>query len=58
MRPHVSIFKTSIECTVKKMSLFGVFMVHIFPHSNLIRTLTEQISEFGPNTGKYVPEKL
>ena len=36
-------------CTVRRVSVFGVFLVLIFPHFDWILT---------PNTGKYGPEKL
>ena len=44
--------------TVSKVSLFGVFLVCIFPHLNWIRRLAEKISVFSANAGKYGPEKL
>ena len=34
------------------MSVFGVFLVRIFPHSDWIRTDTEYLSVFSPNCGK------
>ena len=40
------------------MSVFGVILVRIFPHSDWIQKDTEYLSVFSPNTGKYVPEKL
>ena len=41
-----------------KKSVFGVFLVFIFPHSDWIRRDTEYIFVFNPNAGKYRPEKL
>ena len=41
-----------------KVSVSGVFLVHIFPHSELIRRNTEYLSVFNPHAGKYGPEKL
>ena len=43
-------------CSLRKMSVFGVILVHIFPHSNWIRGDTECLSVFSPNAGKYGPE--
>ena len=42
------------------MSIFGVFLVHIFPHSNIQTEWGEIlcISAFSPNGVKYGPEKL
>ena len=40
------------------MSLFGFFLVLIFPYSVWIRIFTLQISVFSPNVGKYGPEKF
>ena len=40
------------------MSVFGVFLVRILPHSELIRRDTLYLSVFNPNTWKYGPEKL
>ena len=39
------------------MSKYGVFLVHIFPHSDCIRRDTSYLSVFNPNAGKYGPEK-
>ena len=38
------------------MSVFGVFLVHIFPHLNWIRRDTEYLSVFSSNAGKNRPE--
>ena len=38
------------------MSVFGVFLVRIFPHSDW-RKDTEYLSVFSSNAGKYGPEK-
>ena len=43
---------TLVIVTGWKVSVFGVFLVHIFPHSDWIRRI------FSPNAGKYGPEKL
>ena len=40
------------------MSVFGVIMVRIFPHSYWIRRDIAYLSVFGQNAGKYGPEKL
>ena len=44
--------------TAWKVSVVGVFLVYIFPHSNGIRRFTDKISVFVPNAGKFKPEKL
>ena len=44
--------------TLRKVSIFGVFLIRIFPHLDWIRRLAEQIFVFNPNVGKYRPEKL
>ena len=41
-----------------QVSIFGVFLVRIFPHSDGIRRDTEYLSVFSPNAGKCGPEKL
>ena len=50
----------SIHCfyTARKVSVCGVFLVSIFPHSDWIRRDTEYLSVFSPNVRKYGPEKL
>ena len=40
------------------MSIFGIFLLRIFLHSDWIQSDTEYLSVFSPNTGKYGPEKL
>ena len=40
------------------MSIFGVFLLHIFPHFDWIRRDTEYFSAFSPNVGRYRPETL
>ena len=40
------------------MSVFGFFLVRIFPHSDWIRRNTENLSVFSPNAGECGPEKL
>ena len=47
-----------ISITTWKMSVFGVFLVRIFPHLDWIRRGTPYLSVFSPNTGKYTPDKL
>ena len=43
--------------TVWKVSVFGIILIRIFPHSDwMIRTL--YLSVFSPNAGKYWPEWL
>ena len=44
--------------TALKVSLFGIFLVHIFPHSEWIRRDTSYLHAFSLNAGKYRPEKL
>ena len=44
--------------TTWKVSVFGVFLVLNFPHSNWIWRDTPYLSVFCLNTGKYGPEKL
>ena len=46
------------EVTAWKMSVFGVFLVRIFPYLDWIQRDTPYPSLFGPNVGKYGPEKL
>ena len=41
-----------------KVSVFEVFLVCNFSHSDWIRRDTPYLSIFSPNTGKYGPEKL
>ena len=45
-------------CTVWKVSVFGVFLLRIFPYLGWIRTDTPYLSIFSPNAGKYGAEKL
>ena len=47
-----------MELTVEKVSIFGVFMVRIFPHSDLIGKDTPYLSTFSRNVAKYGPEKF
>ena len=44
--------------TAQKVSIFGVILVCIFPHSDWIRRDTEHLSVFSPNVGKCGPEYL
>ena len=44
--------------TAWKVPVFGVFIVRIFPHLDLIRRNDEFLSVFSPNTGKYGPEEI
>ena len=54
----------SIRCaqvqniTAWKVSVCGVFLVHVFLHSDWIRRDMEYVSVFGPNMGKCRSEKL
>ena len=41
-----------------KVSVFGVSLVRIFPHSDWMRRVTPYLSVFNPNAEKYRPEKL
>ena len=41
-----------------KVSVFGVFLVHIFLHLDWIRRDTGYLFKFSPNAGKYGPKKL
>ena len=41
-----------------KVSVFGVFLVRILPHSDWIRRGTPYLPTFSPNAEKYRPEKL
>ena len=43
---------------VWKVSIFRVFLVRIFPHSDWTRRDTEYLSVFSPNAGNYGPKKL
>ena len=44
--------------TAWKVSVFGGFLVRIFPHWDWIRRNTEYLPVFRPNAGKHGPEKL
>ena len=44
--------------TVSNVSVFGVFLVHIFPHLDWIRRFALEIPVFSPNAGEYGPENL
>ena len=44
-----------MNSTVWKVSVFGVFLVGIFPHSDWTQRDTEI---FSPNAGKYKPENF
>ena len=52
---HCSIFYLFIAW---KVSVFGVFLVRIFPHSDWIRRDTEYLFLFSLNAGKHRPRKL
>ena len=41
-----------------KVSVFGVFLLRIFPHLEWIRRDTESFCVYSPNAGKYRPEKV
>ena len=44
--------------TAGKLSVFGVFLVRIFPHSDWMLRHTPHFPVFSPNTGKHGPETL
>ena len=50
----------TVSClnTARKVSVFEVFLVRIFPRSDRIQRDTEYLFVFSPNTGKYRPGKL
>ena len=55
----ISIVVEEIIChTLRKVSIFEVFLIHVFSHLDWIWRLAEQIFVFNPNVGKYWPEKL
>ena len=41
--------------TAQKVPVYGVIVVHIFPHSGWMWRDTEYLSLFSPNTGKCGP---
>ena len=49
-------FNNKHTSTAWKVSVFGVILVRIFPHSVWIRRDTEYLSGFNPNAGKYGAE--
>ena len=53
----ISVLWVSISLR-KKFFVFGVFLFHIFSHSDWIRRDTLYLSVFSPNAEKYGPEKL
>ena len=55
--PELSIF-FCMEFTMRKVSVFEVFLIRIFLHLDWILWDTEYLSAFSPNAGKYEPEKL
>ena len=48
----------SYNFTAWKVSVFGVILARIFPHSDWLRRDTEYLSVFSPNVGKCVQEWL
>ena len=44
--------------TAWNVSIFGVFLVRIFPRSDRMRRDTPYLCVFSPDAGKYGPEKL
>ena len=44
--------------TAWNVSIFEVFLVRIFPHSDRMRRDTPSLCVFSPDSGKYGPEKL
>ena len=51
------LFQYSVNMHCMKNFLFGVFLVHIFPHSDGIQRDTPNLSVFSLNAGKCGPEK-
>ena len=49
-------FWSKAEHEVQKVSVFGVILVLIYPHSDWIRRDTEYLSVFNPKAEKYGPE--
>ena len=49
---------SQIALNAWKVSIFGGFLVHIFPHLDWIGRDKEYLSMFSPNTGKNGREKL
>ena len=50
--------KKFISNTAWKVSVFGIFLVRIFPHLDWIRRDAVYLPVFSPNAGKYGPEEL
>ena len=48
----------STHALCKKVSVFGVFLVRVFPHSEGIRRDTDYLAVFSANARKHGPEKL
>ena len=63
MKRSIDNLKTSFNVSsaenlkLKVVSVFGVFLVRIFPHLDWIQRNTPSFSVFSPNAGKYGPEK-
>ena len=56
---HYLLLKLSMKIfNAWKKSVFWVFLVRIFQHSDWIRRDTPYLFVFSPNAGKYGPEKL
>ena len=56
---RIQLWRNKWKCTTaQKVSVFGVFPIHIYPHSDWIRRDTKYPSELSPNAEKYGPENL
>ena len=55
---YMIILIKTLENTARKLSIFGVFLVRIFPHLDRIQRDTENLSVFSPNAGKYGPNQI
>ena len=53
--PHS--LKYASPLALRHVSVLGIFLVRIFPHSDLIRSDKEYLSVFSPNAAKHGPEK-
>ena len=53
---YLMIMLTLENSTASKVSVFGVILVRIFPHSHRKQSDTPYLSVFSRNAGKYGPE--